>query len=340
MKKLCKMFFLIGFAAFLAMSCDNGSADNGGGDQPVDGEIVQSTNGEIIVTPKATGLFIKLDYSKRNDSANWGHVKIIVQDITDSNNWIAAVEAGAFDIETSEANGQGEKLPTEFLFPFVKKGNKYRVSYIHQDKDWSNYKNENDGDNPNYVTVTAIGGLGNINVSIDRDKFLFLSPKPMLYLPKLRVERPEVLKDVEAKWNVHAEAGGRWIDGKGKEKEFPYEGDFITGLESFNEGNFTLSGQNELYFNVAYTFKYDDVTYSQWVVNNDDRYFANYDSISSANHFPLIKINSTKNNNSLDFVLEPIAKHVKEAAHSWGDYSNDVIKDPWYEACDIYYGDS
>ena len=66
MKKLSKLFLLVGFAAFLAMSCDNGSADNGGGtgggDQPVDGEIVQSTNGEIIVTPKATGLFVKLDY--------------------------------------------------------------------------------------------------------------------------------------------------------------------------------------------------------------------------------------------------------------------------------------
>lgn len=335
MKKLCKMFFLIGFAAFLAVSCDNGSADNGGGT----GGGETDKQSEISVTPKENGIFVKLNYSKRNDSANWGHVKILVQDVTDpDNNWIAAVEAGAFDIETSEANGQGEKLPTEFLFPFVKKGNKYRVSYIHQDKDWSNYKNENDGDNPNYVTVTAIGGLGNINVSIDRDKFLFLSPEPMLYLPKLRVELPEVLKDVEAKWNVHAEAGGRWK--AGKDKEFPYEGDFITGLESFNDNTFTLNGQTELYFNVAYTFKYEDVAFSQWVVNNDDRYFVNYDSTSSANHFPLIKINSTENEGSLDFVLEPIAKHVKEAAHSWGDYSNDVIKDPWYEDCDIYDGDT
>ena len=52
-------------------------------------------------------------------------------------------------------------------------------------------------------------------------------------------------------------------------------------------------------------------------------------------HFPLIKIVSTENNGSMDFVLEPVTKHVKDSQQSWGDFSNADAPDPWYEKCDI-----
>lgn len=52
-------------------------------------------------------------------------------------------------------------------------------------------------------------------------------------------------------------------------------------------------------------------------------------------HFPLIKIVSTENNGSMDFVLEPVTKHVKDSQKSWGDFSNAKAPDPWYEKCEI-----
>ncbi len=55
-----------------------------------------------------------------------------------------------------------------------------------------------------------------------------------------------------------------------------------------------------------------------------------------AKHFPVIKIVSTENGGNSDFVLTPIAKHVKEAQQSWGDFSNANVPDPWYEKCQIW----
>ena len=58
-----------------------------------------------------------------------------------------------------------------------------------------------------------------------------------------------------------------------------------------------------------------------------------------AKHFPLIKIVSTENGGSSDFVLTPVAKHVKEAQQSWGDFSNANAPDPWYEKCRLWLDD-
>lgn len=56
-------------------------------------------------------------------------------------------------------------------------------------------------------------------------------------------------------------------------------------------------------------------------------------------NFPLLKITSTENGGNNDFVLTPVAEHVKESQKSWGDYSNAEAPDPWYEKCDIKDGD-
>ncbi|MCR4899853.1 MAG: CotH kinase family protein [Treponema sp.] len=299
-------------------------------------QVVSQTYGEIKVIPNKNGLLVTLDYSKRTDSTNWEQVKILVQDITDENNWVAAVEAGPFDIHTTGNNGEGNNLPTEFLFPFVKAGNKYRVSYIHWNKDWSNYVNESD--EHNYAEVTAIGGLGNINVHMKRENLLFLTPEPKLYLDRLTLNLPSCLENVEAEWDVHAEFDDRW-GANAKDDKFPFTGDFITNLNRFDDDNFHFSGQDKIFFNVSYTFTYNNVDYSQWLVNNDDRWFRDINSTGNE-HFPLIKIKSTQNYGGMKFVLEPIAKHVKESANSWGDHSNDDIQDPWYETCEIYDGDN
>ena len=56
---------------------------------------------------------------------------------------------------------------------------------------------------------------------------------------------------------------------------------------------------------------------------------------SSAQRFPVIKIVSTDNKGSNDFVTKPVAKHVKESQQSWGDMSNKNTPDPYYEKCTI-----
>ena len=60
----------------------------------------------------------------------------------------------------------------------------------------------------------------------------------------------------------------------------------------------------------------------------------------NAEHFPVIKIVSTKNDGSNDFITKPIAKHVKDSQQSWGDFRNKNAPDPWYEDCDIYDGEN
>ena len=55
---------------------------------------------------------------------------------------------------------------------------------------------------------------------------------------------------------------------------------------------------------------------------------------------PVVRINSTKNGGSNDFVSEPVAKHVVEAQMSWWDFSNKDKPAPWYEECAISTEDS
>ena len=55
---------------------------------------------------------------------------------------------------------------------------------------------------------------------------------------------------------------------------------------------------------------------------------------------PVVRINSTKNGGSNDFVSEPVAKHVVEAQMSWWDFSNKDKPEPWYEECAISTEDS
>ena len=282
-----------------------------------------------------------MDYDQRTDTADWGHIRYIVQDITDDNHWIAAVEVEYFDIPTTGPDGTGDNLPSEFLFKFVTAGHKYKVSYIHMNKDWSNYVNESDDHIDNCVEVTAIGGLGSIDVHMNRDGFVFLTPQPKLYLNCLTLDLPDVLKNAQAGWDVHAEVGSRWgSNAYSKDARFVFTDDFITGLDAFYSDDFTLSGKSEIYFNVNYTVKYENVEYFQWVVNNDDYWFADYGSISeTAAHLPVIKIKSTTNYSGMKFVLEPIASHVKEVMKDWDDIRVDSA-DPWYEVCEIYEGNT
>ena len=60
---------------------------------------------------------------------------------------------------------------------------------------------------------------------------------------------------------------------------------------------------------------------------------------NGAERFGLLKIVSTENNGSNDFVTKPVAKHVRESQLSWGDKSNINAPEPYYEKCIISYGD-
>lgn len=60
---------------------------------------------------------------------------------------------------------------------------------------------------------------------------------------------------------------------------------------------------------------------------------------ADAERFGLIKIVSTENKGSNDFVTKPVAKHVRESQLSWGDRKNINAPEPYYEKCIISYGD-
>ena len=60
---------------------------------------------------------------------------------------------------------------------------------------------------------------------------------------------------------------------------------------------------------------------------------------ASAERYPIVKIVSTENKGSNDFVTKPVAKHVKDAQKSWGDMTNAKAPDPYYEKCTISLDD-
>lgn len=292
----------------------------------------------LTVTPASDGLHIKADYTGRNDTQYWRHIAFAVQDITDSSVWVASVQTDMMDIELDGSNLK----PTEYVFPFTKAGCKYKVWIMHCGEagdEWGGWKDEEkEGKYQDQTGFTATGGLGNVNVNSNYDGFLFLTPDPKLYLDRLTLELPGVLRDVEAKWDVHAEVDtdNRWSadDDHQRNELFPFTGDFITGLNKLDDDKFHFADQTKIFFNVSYWFKYKNVVYKQWVVNNDNRFFRDVNTTGS-DHFPLIKIKSTTNYGGMKFVLEPIAKHVKEHLSGGGD-----VQEPWYEACDIYEGDN
>ena len=350
MKRLSKLILIFGAAVFLFAACSNssggGSGSSGSDPKPAapadngdDGVESLIDGGFITVKPASDGLHIKVDYSKRNDTQYWRHISFAVQDISDPDLWVAAIETGWLDIKLDGTNLK----PTEYVFPFTKKGCKYKVWVTHcgvDGDDWGGWKSEEEEDAyKNQTGITATGGLGNVNVTSNYDGFLFLTPDPMLYLDRLILNLPDCLKDVSAEWDVHAEVDNtsNWAGNPDKQRDerFPFTGSFIKGINKFDDSVFHFSGSSKIFFNVNYCFEYKNMGYKQWVVNNDNRYFSDFNSASGAEHFPLIKIKSTANENDMSFVLSPVANHVKE--YLWG---GDVISEPWYEACDIYNGDT
>ena len=338
MKHLAKLFLLAGLVLFMAVSCSN-SVDGGGSTSPEEEKSnpVKSADGLLTVTPEKNGLKVYVDLTLEK-TEYWRHVSISVQDITGANEgeyWNHPVVADNLPIITDS------KRRIELLFPFVKKGNKYRVWLIHQgnqDNEWDAY-GETDND---AVIIKAIGGDGEFMVCADEEKSQYWSPNPRIHLSRLSTTLPASVKNDSKGWYIRGEAcenGERWAGNPDKYMDFPFDDnnpDIISGIDAMDGDGFSLWGKNNLFFVVKFKVEHSGTTYLQEVFSNYDRFFADCNYIES-HPFPVIKIISQKGNN--DFVTEPIAAHVKESQMSWGDYSNADVPDPWYEKCEIFVDD-
>ena len=358
MKRLSKILLALCLVIFSITCCSTGAKDETPGNNGVEETSVKSADNIITVTTKKDGLLIHVDL---NDDVRkyWKHNTINVQEIKKNDYVHPPIEVG---IPPEKIKEDANAKYIEFLFPFVKKDGKYKVwinHYGNSTDEWA------DGGNTEKkaAEIIAAGGAGELNVTVDKSRAQFWSGSsggengnPKFHLSNLSMNIPELIRSdtsIEQKWRVRCESNARWgkdEDGhvvqnaESSEKDFPIEGDIIKNLNQLdfddNENNkhFSTYGKDKLFFIIKYRFEYDGLDYSQNVFDNYDKWISEYHVVT--NHFPLIKIISTENNGSNDFITEPIAKHVKEAANGWGDHSRDEYPDPWYEKCEIYNGDT
>ncbi len=349
MRRFLKLLFLASLVLFLAISCGSsaggGSSGGSSGGNDKDSNIKASKKGLITVTAKDEGLLVHIDYSRDEEAENWVHNSINVQHFPDEQEeWLYQPVEVQAEVKTS-----GSKKYSEILFPFTKKDEIYRIWLVHMD---SNYGDWGETRETEVVKIKAIGGLGEFDVGVDWGRTQYwssmddnisamigtVSRSPRLHLSRLYTVVPEgkSIKDYNPSWQVRAAIGELWGSDPSIDMWLPYEGDVIN-LIPMTVNGFSFKGEDEIFFQVKISFEYDKQIYSQLVFDNGDRPFADCNSIpDTAGHFPRISIKSTENDGSNDFVTEPVAKHVKEAQQSWGDYSNDGIPDPWYEKCDIF----
>ncbi|MCQ2575411.1 MAG: CotH kinase family protein [Treponema sp.] len=111
-----------------------------------DGETVYSSDGILSITPTKEGLLIK-----KNHPNSWEHNNIHV-----------------FQVSNGQENARIDNLDqytNTFLYPFVKKGETYRVYIEKQETNWTNWGESAE------VVVTAIGGYGNNYVNYNYYKY-------------------------------------------------------------------------------------------------------------------------------------------------------------------------
>ena len=302
------------------------------------GTPVKSPDNIMTIIPRADGLLIHLDLVNEPQKY-WRHNNFQIQDITgcppndEWRNKPVQVEIGPEAIQ-----GKDNAKFVEFVYPFTKADGVYKIWIEHMGglrdngevdewKDWGTTEK-------NPARVTSIGGYGEFNIKASLTNTQLLLPEASLHLAQLTEKLPNAVKKSEKKWHVRAELDTRWGNGKNSEMDFPYEGADIKNLSQLNKNGFSMTGKDKIFFVVRYKMEYAGLSYSQEVFSNYDRWISWY-NMDGVKHFPIIKITSTENGGSNDFVTEPVIQHVKDSQKTWGDFSGDNVPNPWYEICEI-----
>ena len=301
------------------------------------GKAVKGVSGKLTVTPRSDGLLLQL-----NAKDEWKHVTFCVRDVTNQENWEWHETIEAEVPVTTVKNS----IKCELLFPFTEKDRNYSVWFNHYGNnidEYADWTSEED----KAVSVKSIGGMGQYDILCANAQYW--SPKRGLYLERFSPIVPAEISEDQQKLRVRAEIGHRW-----NSEERYFETNTISNTIWFPENEndeFTsfIKGKDKIFLTVQYVVNYKDVEYAQRFYGNwsfwdneaqreiqDSNWFVDYDALNpAARKLPVVRIKSTENNQSNDFVAVPIAGHVKESQKSWGDYSNDGVPDPYYEACTI-----
>ena len=355
MKKLSK-FLLVGVLGLafsgIAMSCANApSEDSNDLNKPKTEPVFKTKDGLLSVTPTAEGLSLKITKQK-----GWAHLSFLILEYPD-NDW--AYEPIEMTIKIDKDNWK-ESIEIEKTFKLVTKDKKYKVWYQHHGKleddgnvnEWADYYS---ADRDGSAVVTAAGGAGDLHVSCD--KGYYLSPRRGLYMKNLNIEKPSVLNDadINQRWHVRVENGGRWKDdtAKGELNDYPFTGDVIWFPDDgFAEKEYlkNTNSAGKIFVSVDYKFNFEDVEYQKNVYCNnadwdsenncsieDSNWFADYKEIEkTADKLPKVFINSILDDDgNIDFVTKPVAAHVREQTLAWTDefenspapeYKDSVIK--------------
>ena len=299
------------------------------------GQSVNSTDGIITVTPRSDGLWIVVNYKAANASVYWKHNTIKIKDTTNGKE----KETGILEVPIVETDSS---KTTTVLFPFTVKGRKYNVWIEHQGtqtNEWADWASTSE----KAATVTAIGGLGEFRVTCaDMNYSVNYDSSRKLTFNKYEVYKPSALNGITPTAKVRAENGSRWAGAYVEKENFPFPAEVVqidnSELISF------LDKKQQLFIVVNYNFEFEGLKYQQEVYSNYDytqygqhhnNWIKDPGALEGIGQLPLIKITSTENGGSNQFVTVPISPHVKD--QQGGGKAN--IPDPEYENCTIAVDD-
>lgn len=211
-------------------------------DTLITGEAVSSSDYVLKVTPRSDGLLIE-----KNHDSSWVNNTIKIVNLSKSHENASITSAGP-DKNT-------------FLYPFVKKGDRYEISIVHMDSNWQHWGESNK------VKVESIGGIGNYMVTYR--KFEYSSN--LFTLRDLTFTRPK-LENVNPYFNGTVFQGALW----GNSSRKPSLTVNSKGHFDLSEISDFLTGQNKLSMSLSYDFSYNGVNYSCSVFS--DTFYQSWDT--------------------------------------------------------------
>ena len=182
---------------------------------------------------------------------------------------------------------------------------------------------------------TVIDGLGKFYATCnDIEYSVNVDGNRKIELKKLSITAPSALENVVMGIKIHVENGTR----NGTNAFETTENILLSSTKEIitiqnTELNNYLNQKQKLYFEITYTFTYNNKNYEYLVFKNaNNKWYQDPGVITGFGKYPLVKIVSTANGGSNRFVTEPKSRHIK---NQWGD-SN--VPDPYYVECKITAG--